>query len=199
MPGMSDTVTGQLMPMGMSMGDFVIALVTLAAVLVALMVGVMTTVQAARLRRREYKVQLLDEIRLWVKSVVSVGAPIAPGGTPSETAKAMRVNVLLSLASSYAEGPYMVSMIRDCFTNELGQEVQAVVDSLPAVMYLWSKYAGLPINKSISKAANGPSIENALTTTGMTAGALFEDKVKELVAPCEGILGRIGGLKAKLL
>ena len=197
--------------LGIALGEFVIASVTLLAVFVALFIGVSTLIQSAKLQKREYKAKRLDEIKKWALDLQYVNVPNTPSiselwvaakaGAQGEKARDALAKAEGSLRMSRVlfEGSYIRELAEKVFKKELGDTFRTIDSEVAATTYLESKDAGTPLVVSPSDREIVQKLEGDLASGSKTLEQLLAEHRQLLIKLAGELLVKIADVKAKLL
>jgi hypothetical protein len=197
--------------LGMTIGEFGVVLVTLLASAVALFLGVLATLQTARLRKKEYTIRLLDELRQWALDLWNSHVPRSPSVSEliefnklGELGMKARValekgDIALRSASVLAEGSYIRQLAEKAFLRELGEVFKNIDTEVTALGYLGSLDAGTtysvkPIDPDIVSV-----ISMELESKKKTVEQLSNEHLELFRVRLGELLTKIADIKASLL
>ena len=103
----------------MEIGDWI----TIAAVVVALGLGVISIIHTRNVQKRELKIRLLKEIIEWVEDIekpsLEVGIPVTDTPLPNFEIKRREANVILKYGIPFMKIDYIRSIAAKLFDKEL--------------------------------------------------------------------------------
>jgi len=204
--------------LGIALGDFVIAVSTVLAVIVALFIGVKTLLQSTSLQKREYKARLLNEIKEWAVNFQETLVPSIPNfndlmqtssikttsGLAREAIDKARVALEKAESSTKTavillEGSYIRQLAEKVFKEELCDVFQIIDSEIGILTYLKSKDAGTDYCVSSSDRAIVQKLEETLTSGESTLEQLLDKHHQLLRGRIGELLVKIADAKAKLL
>jgi len=197
--------------LGLAVGEFVMAILTLLAVLVALFIGVQTLRQSAILQKREYKARLLDEIKKWALDLQNVKVPNAPTvndvmttattGVLGEKAitEIAKAEVEYKTARVLFEGSYIANLAERVFKKELSQTFRRVDIEIATESYLKSKQTGIlyPVRPAHRELIQ--NLEDNMAGGNKTPEQLLDEHSVMFTMLVAELLQKIAEVKAKLL
>jgi len=201
--------------LGIALGDFVIAVSTVLAVIVALFIGVKTLLQSTSLQKREYKARLLNEIKEWAVNFQETLVPSfndlmqtssikTTSGLAREAIDKARVALEKAESSTKTavillEGSYIRQLAEKVFKEELCDVFQIIDSEIGILTYLKSKDAGTDYCVSSSDRAIVQKLEETLTSGESTLEQLLDKHHQLLRGRIGELLVKIADAKAKLL
>ena len=141
---LTDIVTVAQAGGGMKVGDWI----TLAAVLVALGLGVASLRQTQMQQKRERRERLLNEIIEWASEIQNAGLKIDMA--PNKTQTAIGAEILLRYGIPFSKNDYICQIVKDLFP-ELRPIILKLTDTFVGFMFLKSKDFGIESPESSFK------------------------------------------------
>jgi hypothetical protein len=178
------------------------ALATLAAVIVALGLGVWSIIQTQRLQKKERKERLLNEIIEWVTDIQKVSLEIdIPVTSVSLDKKIIDSHIMRRYGIPYTRNNYIKSIVSRTFKSELSQDIDNMIGALTAFMFCYAKTLGIK-NEEIKSAFRGKPIkiieEVEERLKEKSVQVLWKEYAEEKSIYADIILIKVGNIMASL-
>jgi hypothetical protein len=179
--------------------------ITLAAVLVALGIGVSSIRQTNKLKKAEKRERLLDEIIDWALEIqtnaLRVEIPLDSNLSAGKMRKTMEANSLFRYGSTFTKNDYIMAIANEGFKRDLQTEVVEAISIFSAFLFLKGTSFGM---KNIEKSFGGEiptsimdELKKEIKDNPKKLEELLEDYSTKMALTINTLLNKIAKIKAR--
>ena len=173
----------------------------LAAVIVALGIGVSSLIQTQRLQRRERKEILLNEIIEWATDIqkvsLEIDIPLVTDGSLDK--KKIQASILLRYGIPFIRNDYIKAIVSKEFKDQLLKDVEDMIKNFTAFLFCSMKSFGVK-DEDIESSFNGTALkiieEVKERLKKEELSKLLEEYTNEKSEYANKVLIKVGNIKA---